>query len=130
MSSEEVYVTVATLSFIVLDYLSGVLAAALRREITSSNMKIGLSKKLVYIVIMVTCYVIDVVSAHVNLGFTTALYVIVSVGVCLIEITSIFENCLIINPKLRESHIFDFLKKSHENSNKSNKVMEENNVRH
>lgn len=121
MSSEEFWVTVATLVYIVLDYLSGVLAAALNHEITSNKMKTGLSKKLVYIFVMITCYIIDVVSSRVNLGFSTKLYVIVSVGVCLIEITSIFENCVIINPKLRDSNIFTILKNSHTNSDKEKK---------
>ena len=65
---------------------------------------------------MLTCYIIDFTSHKVDLGFTISLYVAVGVGIVLIEITSIFENCCKINPDITNSNILDIINKNHKDS--------------
>lgn len=116
MNDESIYITIAVIALIIIDYISGVLAAAYNGELSSRRMKEGLIKKLVYILIMLTCYIIDFTSHKVDLGFTISLYVAVGVGIVLIEITSIFENCCKINPDITNSNILDIINKNHKDS--------------
>lgn len=116
MNDETIYITIAVIALIIIDYISGVLAAAYNGELSSRRMKEGLLKKLVYILIMLTCYIIDFTSHRVDLGFTISLYVAVGVGIVLIEITSIFENCCKINPDITNSNILDIINKNHKDS--------------
>lgn len=115
MSEECIYITVAVLAFIVIDYISGIIAASMAGDLSSKKMKEGLFKKLVYILILFTCYIIDFVSCKVDLGFTVSLYIVTGVGISLIEITSIFENCCLINPEIKHSNILNVISKSHKN---------------
>ena len=120
MSEECIYITVAVIAFIVTDYISGTIAASMVGDLSSKKMKEGLLKKFVYILILFTCYIIDFVSCKVDLGFTVSLYVVTGVGISLIEITSIFENCCLINPDIKHSNILNVINKSYKNS-KENK---------
>lgn len=116
MSEECIYITVAVIAFIVIDYISGTVAASMVGDLSSKKMKEGLLKKFVYILILFTCYIIDFVSCKVDLGFTVSLYVVTGVGISLIEITSIFENCCLINPHIKHSDILNVISKSYKNS--------------
>ena len=116
MSEECIYITVAVITFIVTDYISGTIAASMVGDLSSKKMKEGLLKKFVYILILFTCYIIDFVSCKVDLGFTVSLYVATGVGISLIEITSIFENCCLINPDIKHSDILNVISKSYKNS--------------
>lgn len=116
MSEEDIYISIAVIALVTIDYISGVIAAAYNGELSSRRMKEGLLKKFVYILIMLTCYIIDFTSHKVDLGFTISLYIAVGVGITLIEITSIFENCCKINPDIKNSSILDIISKNHKDS--------------
>ena len=118
MSEQSVYITVAVVALIIIDYISGVIAAAYNGVLSSRRMKEGLIKKFVYFLIMLTCYIIDFTSHKVDLGFMINLYIAVGVGIILIEITSIFENCCKINPEIKNSNILDIIENHKENKDK------------
>lgn len=118
MAEQNMYITVAVIALIAIDYISGVIAAAYNGELSSHRMKEGLLKKFAYILIMLTCYIIDFTSHKVNLGFTISLYITVGVGITLVEITSIFENCCKINPEIKNSNILDIIENHKESKDK------------
>lgn len=118
MIEEDIYISIAVIALIIIDYISGVIAAAYNGELSSRRMKEGLLKKFVYILIMLTCYIVDFTNHKVNLGFTISLYIAVGVGITLIEITSIFENCCKINPEIKNSNILDIIENHKESKDK------------
>ena len=118
MIEEDIYISIAVIALVTIDYISGVIAAAYNGELSSRRMKEGLLKKLVYILIMLTCYIVDFTNHKVSLGFTISLYIAVGVGIVLIEITSIFENCCKINPEIKNSNILDIIENHKESKDK------------
>ena len=118
MIEEDIYISIAVIALIIIDYISGVIAAAYNGELSSRRMKEGLLKKLVYILIMLTCYIVDFTNHKVSLGFTISLYIAVGVGIVLVEITSIFENCCKINPEIKNSNILDIIENHNESKDK------------
>ena len=118
MVEEDIYISIAVIALVTIDYISGVIAAAYNGELSSRRMKEGLLKKFAYILIMLTCYIIDFTSHKVDLGFTISLYIAVGVGIVLIEITSIFENCCKINPEIKNSNILDIIENHKESKDK------------
>ena len=118
MIEEDIYISIAVIALVTIDYISGVIAAAYNGELSSRRMKEGLLKKFVYILIMLTCYIIDFTNHKVNLGFTINLYIAVGVGITLIEITSIFENCCKINPEIKNSNILDIIENHKQSKDK------------
>ena len=118
MIEEDIYISIAVIALIIIDYISGVIAAAYNGELSSRRMKEGLLKKLVYILIMLTCYIVDFTNHKVSLGFTISLYIAVGVGIVLVEITSIFENCCKINPEIKNSNILDIIENHKESKDK------------
>ena len=118
MIEEDIYISIAVIALIIIDYISGVIAAAYNGELSSRRMKEGLLKKFVYILIMLTCYIVDFTNHKVNLGFTISLYIAVGVGITLIEITSIFENCCKINPEIKNSNILDIIENHKQSKDK------------
>ena len=118
MIEEDIYISIAVIALVTIDYISGVIAAAYNGELSSRRMKEGLLKKFVYILIMLTCYIVDFTNHKVNLGFTISLYIAVGVGITLIEITSIFENCCKINPEIKNSNILDIIENHKQSKDK------------
>ena len=116
MSDACIYISVAVIAFIFIDCISGIIAASMVGDLSSKKLKVGLLKKFVYILILFTCYIIDFVSCKVDLGFTIKLYNITGVGISLIEITSIFENCCLINPEIKHSNILNVISKANKYS--------------
>lgn len=116
MSEACIYITIAVIAFIFIDCISGAIAASMVGDLSSKKMKVGLLKKFGYILILFTCYIIDFVSYKVDLGFTVKLYDITGVGISLIEITSIFENCCLINPEIKHSNILKVISKANKYS--------------
>lgn len=98
---------IAVMAFITLDYVSGVVSAIAEKKLSSKRMKTGLLKKFSYILLLCLCYMIDLTTVQMHLGFTTKIFSIVSTAICLIEITSILENICIINPDIKASNILD-----------------------
>lgn len=110
MSDTVIYGCVCASVFMALDYVTGLVKAVLQKNVNSQKMREGLAHKFSYVVVMFVAWFIEFESAHINLGFSVPLFVPVVIAISLIEITSILENCVIINPELSNSKILDIFK--------------------
>lgn len=110
MSSHELVPCIIVTAFIALDFATGVVAAAMNSEITSKRMKQGLAHKFAYFSVMALAALVQWGTAIIDLGIALPIFAPVVAGICLIEITSILENCTRINPELKDSKIMSMFK--------------------
>ena len=124
-TEEETWLSVAVLIFIIIDYITGVINAALKNNISSQKMREGLGHKATYIILLSVCYIIDTLQLNTDLSLPAKIFPIVSCGILLIELTSIIENICEINPELKQAsfmHIFE------KNSTETEEENNENNM--
>ena len=93
---------IAVLFFVVTDYVTGIVKAMMAGNLSSKRMREGLGHKFAYLALILTSYMIDVFSAHVDLSLPVHVYLVTVGGICLIELTSIIENVTEINPELKD----------------------------
>ena len=96
------------------DYVTGVVKAIIGRCMNSAKMREGLAHKFSYVVVIFFSWFFLFVCVRINLGFSPPLFVPVVAAISLIEITSIFENCVEINPELADSRILEIFKNGKE----------------
>lgn len=94
------------LSFI--DYVTGVVNAIIHGELSSERMRSGLAHKFAYLVIICVALIVEYGSDYIDLGIELPAFIPICASICLIEITSIMENCVKINPELIGSDILNF----------------------
>lgn len=92
---------------VLIDYITGVINAIMHGELSSGKMRQGLGHKFAYLAIICVALIVEYGSDHINLGTGLPVFIPVCIGVCLIEITSIMENCVKINPDLKDSNILN-----------------------
>ena len=92
---------------VLIDYVTGVVNAIMHSELSSEKMRRGLGHKFAYLAIICVALIVEYGSDYINLGIKLPVFVPVCVGICLIEITSIMENCVKINPELNGSNILN-----------------------
>ena len=92
---------------VLIDYVTGVVNAIMRGELSSEKMRKGLGHKFAYLAIICVALIVEYGSDYINLGIDLPVFIPVCGGICLIEITSIMENCVKINPELSNSNILD-----------------------
>ena len=120
-TEEEAWLSIAVLIFIIIDYITGVIKAAINKAVSSQEMREGLGHKATYIILLVVCYIIDTLQLNTDLSLPVKMFPIVSCGILLIEITSIIENICEINPELRQANFMHIFEKN------STETEEENN---
>ena len=123
-TEEETWLSVAVLIFIIIDYMTGVINAALKKSISSRKMREGLGHKATYIILLSVCYTIDAIQLNTELNLPTKIFPIVSCGILLIELTSIIENICEINPELKQANFMYIFEKNNTETKENN----ENNV--
>ena len=114
MNNTVVYGCVCAGVLIFTDYVTGVVKAIIGHCMNSAKMREGLAHKFSYVVVIFVAWFVEFESGRINLGFTLPLFVPVVVAVSLIEITSILENCVEINPELAGSRILEIFKNGKE----------------
>lgn len=92
---------------VLIDYVTGVVNAIMRGELSSERMRQGLGHKFAYLAVICVALIVEYGSDYINLGIELPVFLPVCAGICLIEITSIMENCVKINPELSGSNILD-----------------------
>lgn len=97
------YEILAVLVFIIMDYVTGVINAAMHGKLSSTKMREGLGNKFAYLCVFFIAWFIDFEMEHIDIGFHSALTPLVTVGIVLIELSSIIENISKINPELRNA---------------------------
>ena len=91
---------VVTLSFMLLDILTGLVKAFKTKSFTSSVMKEGLFSKLGSIILILLGVLGEWSIKYVDLGITVPLITAFCSYICLMELGSIIENLGTINPLL------------------------------
>lgn len=119
-TEEETWLSVAVLIFIIIDYITGVINAALKNSISSRKMREGLGHKATYIILLSVCYTIDAIQLNTELNLPTKLFPIVSCGILLIELTSIIENICEINPELKQANFMYIFEKNNTETKENN----------
>lgn len=92
---------------VLIDYITGVVNAIMHGELSSERMRQGLGHKFAYLAIICVALIVEYGSDYINLGIELPVFIPVCAGICLIEITSIMENCAKINPELSGSNILN-----------------------
>lgn len=104
-----------------IDYVTGVVNAIMQGELSSKKMRQGLGRKFAYLAVICVALIVEYGSDYINLGIELPVFIPVCIGICLIEITSIMENCVKINPELSGSNILNIFNiDRRENNDKGN----------
>lgn len=90
-----------------IDYITGVVNAIMHGELSSEKMRQGLGHKFAYLAIICVALIVEYGSDYINLGIELPVFIPTCTGICLIEITSIMENCVKINPDLKGSNLLN-----------------------
>lgn len=101
------YEILAVLVFIIMDCITGTIGAAMHGKLSSTKMREGLGHKFTYLCVFFIAWFIDFEMEHIDIGFHNTLTPIVTVGIVLIELSSIIENVGKINPELAQA---DFMR--------------------
>lgn len=101
-----------TAILIIMDYGTGVANAIMHNQMSSEKMREGLWHKFAYIIVICTAVLIEWGAQWLDLGFELPLVAPVLVSIALIEITSILENCIKINPELKAYKVLNIFNKS------------------
>lgn len=110
------YETLAVLVFTSLDYITGVINAIMHHKLSSTKMREGLGHKFTYLCVFFVAWFIDFEMKHIDIGFHSTLTPIVTMGIALIELSSIIENVGKINPELTQAEFMKiFLEHDKEN---------------
>lgn len=110
MSIHELIVIGIVFLLILIDYITGVVNAIMRSELSSKKMRQGLGHKFAYLAIICVALIVEYGSDYINLEIGLPVFAPVCGGICLVEITSIIENCVKINPELSKSNILNIFK--------------------
>lgn len=89
----------------VVDWLTGIIAAITTKTVASNMMKKGLLHKSVYLLILVLAAVADMLGISGNIGLPLDLSIICATAIIAIECSSILENACAVEPKLADSPI-------------------------
>lgn len=89
----------------VVDWLTGIIAAIHTKTVTSHMMKKGLLHKSVYLLILVLAAVADMLGISGSIGLPLDLSIVCATAIIAIECSSILENACAVEPKLADSPI-------------------------
>lgn len=102
---------------VLIDYVTGVVNAIMHGELSSKKMREGLGHKFSYLAVICVALIVEYGSDYINLGIELPVFIPVCASVCLIEITSIMENCIKINPELSSSNILNIFNINNKENN-------------
>lgn len=113
ITEEMLWASGAVFVFMLLDFISGVVAAFVNKVYDSKKVREGLFHKGGLTLVVVCALAIDVFITHIpSLGIGVPLLVPVCVIIVLMEVTSITENAAEINPGLKDSKLLKLFKVS------------------
>lgn len=96
---------VIVMAFIVVDIVSGVLAAVYEKNLSSTVMREGLLRKAALVLIIVVATLIDLGQGVLDLGFNVPFVPLAATYIALMEVLSIFENVCKMNDDLADSKL-------------------------
>lgn len=128
ITNDIMWYSIAVVAFIVTDYITGVVNAAMHSRLNSSKMREGLGHKFAYFALIFVAYIIDTIQLNSSLNLPFELFPIVSLGIIAIELTSIIENVCEINPELKEAKFMYVFEKNNKTNEKKEEKNDENNM--
>lgn len=114
------YEILAILVFALIDYITGTIGAIIHGNLSSTKMREGLGHKFAYLCVFFTAWFIDFEMSHINIGFHNTLTPIVTIGIVLIELSSITENIGKINPELAQAEFMKIFTEHNKENNNGN----------
>ena len=103
MTTTDMWCVIAVMFFVIVDYVTGVAKAIMQNNLSSQKMREGLGHKFAYVMLVIVAYFIDMISLHIDLGLPVSVFVCTVGGISIIELTSILENIVAINPELADA---------------------------
>ena len=128
IANDTIWYSIAVVAFIFIDYITGVVNAAMHSRLKSSKMREGLGHKFAYCVLIFISYIIDTIQLNSSLNLPFELFPVVSLGIIAIELTSIIENVCEINPELKEAKFMNVFEKNNKTNEKKEDKNDENNM--
>lgn len=92
-------------AFVALDFITGMIKAFGTKTFTSTKMRQGLYHKVGLLLCVILGVLIDYAQAYFDLGISLPVAATICVYIVLMEISSIAENILEINPELQGGKI-------------------------
>lgn len=115
------YEILAVLVFIIMDYVTGTIGAIMHGNLSSTEMREGLGHKFAYLCVFFIAWFIDFEMKHIDIGFHSTLTPIVTVGIVLIELSSIIENIGEIDPEIKNAPFMSIFNQNPNNPNHKEK---------
>nr|UWG16306.1 MAG: holin family protein [Bacteriophage sp.] len=115
------YEILAILVFVTTDYITGTVGAIMHKNLSSTKMREGLARKFAYLCVFFIAWFIDFEMRHIDIGFHSTLTPIVTVGIVLIELSSIIENLGKINPEIKDAPFMSVFSQTTNNPNHKEK---------
>lgn len=100
MTDAEIIIACVVCVLMVLDFISGTVAALIRGDWTTKVMREGLLHKCSLILVLVLGVVLNFAQRYMDLGITIPVYQSLSVYIALMEAGSVIENVCKANPNL------------------------------
>lgn len=94
------HILIVVLVFIVLDVVTGMMKAFMKKELNSTVMRNGLFHKSAFLLAIAFSYACEYGMMYLELGFTMPIVAAVCIYICLTETVSILENLGEMNPEL------------------------------
>lgn len=124
MQTEWLDAFIVTMILIVIDFISGVSAAAKNGELSSKAMRNGLWHKFAYMLVIGASATMDYATKHMEIGVSMPIFIPVCIAICLTEITSTIENCIKLNPDIKNEKIISIFNKFEQGNNNNNESEE------
>lgn len=103
----ECWAIIAVAVFILLDIVTGVVGAIVRKDFQSSKMREGLGHKAMLVLVVLLAVLVQGFTSHVaELGFNIPLIVPVCVYIVIMEVASVLETVSVTYPELAGSALF------------------------
>lgn len=94
--------------FVLLDFLTGLVKAFGTKTFSSTKMRTGLFHKIGVVLCVVLGVLIDYTQSYVDIGFAIPVAGTICAYIVIMEISSIIENIVQINPELQSCKISEF----------------------
>lgn len=101
------HILIVVLIFIILDVVTGIIKAVMKKELNSTVMRNGLFHKSAFLLAIAFAYACEYGMVFLDLGFTMPIVAAVCIYICLTETVSILENLGAINPELANNKFME-----------------------
>lgn len=113
LTDQQAWAIAGAVFFMVFDIVSGLAAAIINKEVSSSKMRVGLGRKVVMLLFIVLSLGIEVFSQHVSgLGLDGVTVYAVCVFICVMEVASILENLCKAYPEIANSKLMSIFERT------------------